>query len=72
MDKKWHKRQKRVFEILEVGNDLDNVSRVYDYVNASAIILNLVISILYTYAELREIWWNIPSFGRNNSCVFLY
>lgn len=54
MGKKWVKRRKRLFEILEVGHDLDFVSRAYDYVNAFSIILNLVVSIMYTFSELRE------------------
>ena len=52
--KKWVKRRKRIFQILEVGNDLDTASRVYDFFNAASIILNLVVSILYTYAPMRE------------------
>lgn len=54
MDKKWLKRRKRLFEILEVGNDLDYVSRAYDYVNAISIIVNLVASIMYTYPQMWE------------------
>lgn len=54
MDKKWLKRRKRVFEIIEVGNDLDRVSRIYDFVNAFSIIINLIVSIMYTYADIRE------------------
>lgn len=53
-NKKWMKRRKRLFEILEVGNDLDWVSRLYDYINAGSIIINLAVSIMYTYADLRE------------------
>lgn len=53
MDKKWLKRRKRLFEILEVGNDLDYVSRAYDYVNAISIIVNLVVSILLTYPNWK-------------------
>ena len=54
MDEIWLKRRKRVFEIIEVGTDFDYVSRAYDMVNVSAIILNLVVSVLYTYSEIRE------------------
>lgn len=54
MDKKWLKRRKRLCEILEVGNDLDYVSRGYDYINACSIIINLAVSIMYTYSDLRE------------------
>ena len=35
MNKKWLRRRERLFEILEVGNDFDSVSRIYDFVNAS-------------------------------------
>lgn len=58
MDKKWLKRRKRLFDILEVGNDLDCVSRGYDYINACSIIINLAVSIMYTYAGLREVYGN--------------
>lgn len=54
MNRKWYKRRKRVFEIIEVGNDLDRIGRFYDYVNAFTILLNVVVSIMYTFAELRE------------------
>lgn len=54
MSKKWLKRRERLLEILEVGNDLDYISRAYDYVNAFSIILNLIVSVMYTYTDLRE------------------
>lgn len=54
MKKTWYQRRKRLFEILEVGSNMDFVSRAYDYVNAFSIILNLIVSILYTFAEIRE------------------
>lgn len=54
MKDKWYKRRKRVFEIIEVGNDLDRVSRTYDFINAFTIIINLVVSIMYTYSDLRD------------------
>lgn len=54
MSKKWLKRRERLLEILEVGNDLDYISRAYDYVNAFSIILNLIASVMYTYTDLRE------------------
>lgn len=54
MNKKWRKRQRRLFEIIEVGNDFDSASRAYDYLNAFSIILNLVVSIMYTFADVRE------------------
>ena len=51
--KKWFRRRKRLFEILEVGNDLDHVSRAYDFFSAFMIVLNLAVSIMYTYEGLR-------------------
>ena len=54
MNKRWLKRRKRVFEIVEVGNDLDTPSRIYDFINALSIVLNLIASIMYTYQGLRE------------------
>ncbi len=54
MNKKWIKRRKRLFEIVEVGNDLDIPSRAYDFVNAFSIILNLTASIMYTYEPIRQ------------------
>lgn len=54
MSKKWEKRRKRLHEILEVGSDFDRVSRMYDFINALAIIINLTVSIMYTFDNLRE------------------
>ncbi len=53
MNQKWMRRRKRLFEILEVGNDLDHVSRAYDFINAFSIIINLTVSIMYTYADMK-------------------
>ena len=50
---KWEKRRKRLFHIIEVGSDFDEHSRWYDYENAAAIILNLAVTIMLTFEELR-------------------
>lgn len=54
MNEKWFKRKKRIFQIIEVGYDLDFLSRAYDFVNVLAILLNLAVSILYTFDNIRE------------------
>lgn len=54
MNEKWFKRKKRIFQIIEVGYDLDFLSRFYDIVNVLAIILNLVVSVLYTFDNITE------------------
>lgn len=52
-------RKKRIFEIIEVGAPGDYVSRVYDFIGAIAIILNLAVSIIVTFEELRAGYGNI-------------
>lgn len=46
-------RRKRVSEIIEVGYDQDWLSRLYDLINAMAIVANLAASILYTFEAVR-------------------
>ena len=53
------KNRKRLFEIIEVGNDLDMASRSYDIINALSIVINLVASILYTFEGFRETFGSI-------------
>ena len=54
MEKKSVRMRRRIFSIVEVGSDFDYVSRAYDYLNAGLIIVNLIVSILYTYEGIRE------------------
>ena len=54
MNAKWLKRRKRLFQIIEVGYDIDIVSRMYDFINVFAIIANIAVSIMYTYDGIRE------------------
>lgn len=62
MRKQWEKRRKRLFDIIEVGSDYDVYSRTYDFVNAGAIILNIVASIMYTFEEWRTAF-GVPLFA---------
>lgn len=52
--KKWLKRRKRLFEIIEAGSYFDHVSKAYDYINISSIVINLVASIMITFQEISE------------------
>lgn len=54
MSGQWEKRRKRLYDIIEVGSDYDVYSRAYDFINAGAIILNIVASIMYTFEEWRN------------------
>lgn len=53
MNKKWQKRRKRLFEIIEIGSYFDRASKTYDYLNITAILVNLAVSIMLTYEEMR-------------------
>jgi len=53
MSEKWFRRKRRVFQIIEVGYDLDFMSRAYDFINVFAILLNILISVLYTFENIK-------------------
>ena len=55
MNSTWYRRKKRLSEIIEVGYIDDPISRLYDIINALAIVVNLTASILYTFAEVRAL-----------------
>lgn len=59
MSKQGIKKRKRIFEVIEVGNDLDKKSRVYDYLNVSAIVINIISSILYTFDNLKDKYYTL-------------
>ena len=63
-------RRKRLFEIIEVGNDLDTPSRVYDYFNAFSIVLNLTVAIMYTFPEMREKYGTLLLFIEHVTVAF--
>lgn len=46
--------RKRIHMIIEVGSDLDFISRAYDFFNAVLILLNVTVSIMYTFDGIRE------------------
>ena len=45
--------RKRVFEIIEVGAPDDRVSRLYDVFNTLSIVVNLTVSIMYTFNSME-------------------
>ncbi len=49
----WERRGKRLAEIVNVGAATDRVSRGYDLLNTIAIVVNLVVSVLYTFESIR-------------------
>ena len=55
MNSTWYRRKKRLSEIIEVGYIDDPISRLYDIINALAIVVNLTASILYIFAEVRAL-----------------
>lgn len=64
-DDRWIQRKKRIFEIIEVGAPGDYVSRIYDFISALLIVLNLTVSIMSTFSELtpwRPIFLMVENF----------
>lgn len=53
MSKVWQKRRKRLFEIIEVGSYYDKASKAYDYFSIAAIVINLLVSVLYTFDNIK-------------------
>ena len=49
-----YSHKKRLSEIIEVGSSTDFISRLYDVINSLAIVVNLTVSIVYTFEELRS------------------
>ncbi len=54
MKKSWKRTQKRIYEVIEVGNDFDFLSRFYDILNVVTIIVNLVVSIMLTFDTISS------------------
>lgn len=52
----------RILKIIEVGFSEDRISRGYDILGLSAILLNLVVSILFTYDSFALKYYDILSF----------
>lgn len=48
----WKNRRKRVFEIIDVGNASDYISRAYDLAGVLSIVVNLVVSVMLTFDDL--------------------
>ena len=53
METEWDYRRKRVFEIIEIGLPGDVASQVYDAFNILSIVINLVVSVMYTFDDLH-------------------
>ncbi len=49
----WPCRKRRVHEIIEVGASDDFISRLYDLINSLAIVVNLTVSVIETFEDLR-------------------
>ena len=49
----WAALRKRIHDIIEVGSLEDRISRFYDLINSMSIVVNLMVSILYTFESFR-------------------
>lgn len=72
MKRVWKQRRKRIFEIIEVGTQYDYISRGYDILNTASIILNLVVSILYTYDQFRIPYGTLLLFLERMTILFFF
>lgn len=50
----WTQRRQRVFEIIDIGGSGDHFSRGYDLLSTLTIIINLVVSVMYTFDHMRD------------------
>ena len=53
MESEWDYRRKRLFEIIEIGLPGDVASQMYDAFNILSIVINLVVSVMYTFDDLH-------------------
>jgi len=53
-EEKWKSTKERIFEILQIGHKKDFASRAYDFTIALLIIVNIVLSICFTFDELAS------------------
>lgn len=53
MEPEWDYRRKRLFEIIEIGLPGDVASQMYDAFNILSIVINLVVSVMYTFDDLH-------------------
>lgn len=49
----WEKRRKRLFELIEIGSNYDAWCWGYDFFNTFTILLNLAVSIMYTFDNME-------------------
>ena len=49
----WLKRRRRVSEIIEVGTADDFVSRAYDFTGTAIVIINLIVTVMYTFDRME-------------------
>lgn len=53
MNKQWQHRRQRLAQIIEVGASDDTISRGYDILSTVILIINLLVSILYTFDNME-------------------
>ena len=49
----WEKQRKRLFELIEIGSNYDAWCWGYDFFNTFTILLNLTVSIMYTFDNME-------------------
>ena len=69
----WEKRRKRLFELIEIGSNYDAWCWGYDFFNTFTILLNLTVSIMYTFDNMEMKYGPAPSdAGAPDGCFLCY
>ena len=53
MDKDREKFRKNVYEVIEIGDSGEHLSRTYDVVSTVIVLINLTVTVLGTFSELE-------------------
>lgn len=70
MNTRWERRRRRIYEIVEIGNDVDHISRGYDFFSTLVVLINLTVSVLHTFENIRNSYGVILSTTEAVTVVF--
>ena len=66
----WLQRRRRVSEIIEVGTADDFVSRTYDFASTFIVIINLIVTVMYTFDRFEDRWGTLLLTVEHLTAVF--
>ena len=66
----WMQRRRRVSEIIEVGSSRDWVSRGYDILSTIILLLNIAVTVLYTFDRMELLYGSVLLFLEGVTVAF--